>query len=352
MKLRLALYSLALLCLAGCGTPGAPLPPSLQLPKPVEDLKAVRRGDKVYLTWTAPNATTDEGGIRVRGKIEICRQLVLGAPQTPSCRDKAGELPLPPSNTKQDRRQTFTDDISALVHSNDPRDILTYNVITENNRGKTAGPSNPVVVFLAPSVPPVSDLRAESEADAIHLRWTPPAQPPSHRLRTEYSVRIERKTDDAPPATLGDVPLTQGEFRDPNFTWEQPYTYSVAGVTKVLSRDGKQLYEFEGEPSQPVTITPHDIFPPAVPEGLQAVYSNGFVDLTWHPVTDHDISGYNVYREQQKLNDKPVVSPAFRDGRLQGVAPGTELHYTVTTVDGRGNESAHSQPATETVPRQ
>lgn len=352
MKLRLALYSLALLCLAGCGTPGAPLPPSLHLPKPVEDLKAVRRGDKVYLTWTAPHETTDQGGIRYPGKVEICRQLVLGAPGTPSCRDKAGELPLPASNTQQDRRQSFTDDISSLVRSGDLRDILTYNVITENNRGKTAGPSNPVVVFLAPSVPPVTDLRADAEADAIHVRWTPPSQPPSHRLRTEYFVRIERSSKDTQPASLGDVPLSQGDFRDPEFSWEQPYSYSIVGVTRVLSRDGKQLAEFEGEASQPVTITPHDIFPPAAPQGLQAVYSNGFVDLTWHPVIDHDIAGYNVYRGEQRLNGKPVVSPSFRDDKLQGIAPGTELHYTVTTVDGRGNESTHSQPATETIPRQ
>jgi hypothetical protein len=351
MKLRFALYSLALLCLAGCGTPGAPLPPSLQLPKPVEDLKAFRRGDKVYLTWTAPNATTDEGGIRYQGKIEICRQLVLGVPGVPSCRDKAGELPLPASNSRQDRRQGFTDDISSLIRSNDPRDILTYNVITENDRGKTAGPSNPVVVFLVPSVPPISDLRAESEANAIHLSWTPPAQPPSHRLKTEYALGIDRSSKDTAPVAIGEVPLRQGGFRDPEFTWEQPYTYSVVGVTKVFSHDGKQLAEFEGEPSQPVTITPHDIFPPSAPEGLQAVYSNGFVDLTWHPVADHDIAGYNVYRGQQKLNDKPVVSSVFRDDKLQGVSPGTELHYSVTAVDGLGNESAHSQPATETVPK-
>jgi len=33
--------------LPGCGTPGAPQPPSLKLPKPVNDLQAVRKGDTV-----------------------------------------------------------------------------------------------------------------------------------------------------------------------------------------------------------------------------------------------------------------------------------------------------------------
>jgi hypothetical protein len=350
MKLRLALYSLALLCLAGCGTPGAPLPPSLHLPKPVEDLKAVRRGDKVYLTWTAPSQTTDEGGIRLQGKVEICR--ALQTPSIATCREKASELSLPPTNAQQDRRQSFTDDISALVQSNDPRDFLVYNVITQNDRGKAAGPSNPVAVFLAPSLPPITDLHADVQRDAVRLTWTAPPQPKSHRLHTEYFIRVMRSGKEAPPAAFGEVPLTANEFRDTDFTWEQPYTYSVVGVTRVLSRNGKQtLAEFEAEPSLPVAITPHDIFPPAVPEGLQAVYSSGFVDLTWRPVTEGDIVGYNIYREQQKLNDKPVVSPAFRDDKLQNVAPGTELHYTVTAVDRRGNESEHSQPATETIPK-
>jgi hypothetical protein len=239
-----------------------------------------------------------------------------------------------------------------MVRSNDPRDFIVYNVITENNRGKAAGPSNPVAVFLAPSVPPIADLHADLQRDGIHLTWTPPAQPASHRLNTEYSIRVMRSDKGTPSATIGDVPLTSREFRDTDFTWEQPYAYSVVSLTRVLSHDGKQtLAEFEGEPSQPVTITPHDIFPPTVPEGLQAVYSSGFVDLTWRPVIEPDIVGYNVYRAQQRLNDKPVVSPAFRDDKLKGFAPGTELHYTVTAVDGRGNESAHSEPATETVPR-
>ena len=33
--------------LAGCGTPGTPLPPSLKLPDPVTDLAAVRAGSQV-----------------------------------------------------------------------------------------------------------------------------------------------------------------------------------------------------------------------------------------------------------------------------------------------------------------
>src|SRR3954464_15857354 len=72
MRSQLAILALAL-GVAGCGTPGAPQPPSLHLPKPVDDLKAVRKGDKVYLHWTEPSETTDRQSIAGETRARICR---------------------------------------------------------------------------------------------------------------------------------------------------------------------------------------------------------------------------------------------------------------------------------------
>ena len=47
------------LMFTACATIGPPQPPSLDLPKPPTDLRAVRKGDRVILTWTAPTVTTD-----------------------------------------------------------------------------------------------------------------------------------------------------------------------------------------------------------------------------------------------------------------------------------------------------
>src|SRR5947209_8310567 len=58
-----------LTALAGCGTPGAPQPPSLNLPKSVDDLRATRKGDVITFTWTPPSETTD--GARIKGPIAV-----------------------------------------------------------------------------------------------------------------------------------------------------------------------------------------------------------------------------------------------------------------------------------------
>jgi fibronectin type 3 domain-containing protein len=93
-----------------------------------------------------------------------------------------------------------------------------------------------------------------------------------------------------------------------------------------------------------------------VPSGLQAVFSGpgqqAFIDLIWAPVTDADLAGYNVYRHEpgstpEKLNSDLVKAPAYRDMK---VVKGRTYIYSVSAVDVRGNESARSEEASESVP--
>src|ERR1700739_2438386 len=61
--------------LAGCASVQAPLPPSLELPKPPTDLHALRKGNHVYLFWTVPTQTMDRQTVRHPGPTRICRGL-------------------------------------------------------------------------------------------------------------------------------------------------------------------------------------------------------------------------------------------------------------------------------------
>ena len=47
------------LCLFGCGYPGEPLPPLLNIPQRVTDLAAVERGSKIIVQFTVPKLTTE-----------------------------------------------------------------------------------------------------------------------------------------------------------------------------------------------------------------------------------------------------------------------------------------------------
>ena len=94
-----------------------------------------------------------------------------------------------------------------------------------------------------------------------------------------------------------------------------------------MLQQNKPELQVEGDDSPEIKVFANDVFPPAIPSGLQAVASGPgqktFVDLVWAPVSDVDLDGYNVYRREEgaapvKVNAALVKTPAYRDhvGRL------------------------------------
>src|SRR2546423_6852386 len=140
----------AALLLAGCGTPGAPLPPTLDLPQPPTDLKAMRKGDKVTLTWTVPTATTDRALVKPGhlGATRVCRgeQPVLA-----DCEQSAGEVAA--AQLQPGKTATFTETLPRELQQQSPAEFATYAVDAQNAHGRSGGLSNQVQVPLAPTFP-------------------------------------------------------------------------------------------------------------------------------------------------------------------------------------------------------
>jgi len=359
-----ALSISTLLLLTACGAPGPPLPPSLELPQPVTDLRAARKGDKVALTWTVPSKTTDFENVRHLGPTRVCRS--LQAPMN-QC-DTVGEVPIsqlvvssssrnkgrPPSPTQA----SYTDTLPPALQEQNPTAMASYAVDTLNNRGRSAGLSNEVQVPLVPALAPPDDLRAEVTADGVVLTWTGILhEQETPELRHAYRVyrRQEGTTRDE---IAGQISLTtsgQATVVDHGFEWQKSYDYHVT-VVSVIPRPEPTAIEVEGNDSPPVHVVTSDVFPPAAPTGLQAVFSGvgqpPFIDLTWAPNTDADLAGYNAYRREQggqavKINTDLIKTPAFRD---RNVESGRQYFYSVSAVDLRGNQSTRSEEASESVP--
>src|ERR1700756_4470649 len=109
------------LMLAACATIGPPLPPSLQLPKPPTDLRALRKGDRVNLAWTIPTMTTDRETVRSLGPTLICR----GPGELSACDTPAGKIttPIPPTKagaSAQKPQASYTDTLPLQLESDDP----------------------------------------------------------------------------------------------------------------------------------------------------------------------------------------------------------------------------------------
>jgi len=359
--LKRALWA-TLLSLTGCGVPGIPRPPSLDLPQPVTDLRAVRKGEEVFLAWAIPTATTDGPRLRHLGSTQICRSTDSAA--TDCARSIASVAPPPQSQqansaTRNTNRQvTFTDQLPPAILSSDPAAEFFYAVSVLNQRGRSAGLSNKVIVPAVVALPPPSDFRAQVTADGVLLSWTGISQSEeTAELRNLYRV-YRREEATRADMIVGEMPF--GALRtylilDHSFEWEKSYEYR-ATVVNLIHVAGRPETQFEGDDTPSIRVFAHDIFPPAVPSGLQAVFSGvgqqPFVDLIWAPDTEPDLAGYYVYRHEpgtpeQKINPEIVKTPAYRDTK---VSPGHTYFYSVSAVDVRGNESAHSAEASESVP--
>ncbi len=354
--------------MAGCASIGPPEAPSLELPKPPTDLHAARKGDKVTLTWTIPARTTDRQRTRYLGKTNVCRSVAGALKQ---CGTPVGEAP-PPADFEQTAKKasgkklsaTFTDSLPPALEQEHPTQFVTYAVEVLNKAGRGAGISNQVRVPLVPTLPPFTDFSARTTAAGVLISWMCPSAPEG-RSGTQYLFRIDRRAESSANETkVADVTATEcalgagranSSFIDQTFEWEKTYFYRGT-VVSVIETAGKAAVEVEGDDTPEVKVFAHDVFPPAVPSGLQAVFSGPgqqpFVDLIWTPVPDADLDGYNVYRHEEgsaavKINSELVKTPAFRDMK---VVSGRTYSYSVSAVDQRGNESGRSEETSESVP--
>ncbi len=349
--------------LSGCASSGPPLPPSLDLPTPVTDLRAMRKGDSVYLAWTVPTLTTDHQVIRQSGPTLVCRSTAA----ITDCGAAIGEVAPPELGKTAANRATaanvtatYVDHLSGMGPATGSlKAEVTYAVEVLNPARRGAGLSNQVEEPSAPALPPPDGFRAEITADGVRLTWScvaPVGGPsPGVQCRLRIYRRLAGSQADSKVAEPDLASCPGPPILDQTFEWEKTYEYRAASVI-VISAPGKPDLEIEGDDTPKVTVYAHDVFPPAVPSGLQAVFSgvgqSPFVDLIWSPDTDADLAGYHVYRHEEgeppvRLTSEPVRAPAYRDNQ---VLAGRKYFYSVTAIDVRGNESAKSEEANEAVP--
>ena len=349
---------LALSTLLGCGVPGAPLPPSADIPRFVGDLKAVRKGDTVTLTWTTPTETSDGELIRKPGKMLVQRALRPG-PNADLVFQTISELPLSPTLKEGRGEQATAQDVLTNVLHSGGSDFAVYTVLAQGHNGKSFGLPNRVSVPLVPNLPPPQKISANPAPTGIMIRWEPSGPTPATaNQQTQYAYKLMRRLQGAKEPVLvtqlrADDPANS--FIDTGIEWEKSYQYWIVPVT--LWQDGNRKGEIEGDDSPVADVLAHDSFPPAIPTGLEAVYSpaaqNSFIDITWTANTEPDLAGYNVYRHSGneppvKINSELVKTPRFPD---PGVHAGVKYFYSVSAVDLRGNESGKSEETSETVPK-
>jgi len=189
---------------------------------------------------------------------------------------------------------------------------------------------------------PVQSLKIIATAKALSLTWEAPAHTltgaPVLRL-SGYRVYRSEQPGSGSFSPVGES--NEATFLDSHFQFGHTYHYKVRAVFK----QGDE--EAESEACQPFELTPRDIFPPAAPEGLTALYTVGAVELIWNASLEPDVAGDKVCgREQgkrsQRINKDLVPTPVYRDSAIEAKR---HYFYQVTAVDLSGNEGKLSTEA-------
>jgi hypothetical protein len=338
----------------------------------VRDLRANRKGDKVTLTWSQPRPVAIRES--VAGNLitaRICRSIssTVPIPRTAAddsslCEQTVGKVdvrkPEPGvrvvfGKNSEAARVRFVDTLPANQEDPDSLQFAVYTVELQDARGRRVGFSNTASVSLAPVLPAIG-LHTELDARGLYLIWDNENQNPPSSLKFDYRIYRSEEGSAKPvaiPYPRAVIHTEDGERWtgvDTNIEWEKSYSYRVMPVTRVYGRGGELIAEIEGDESAPVEVVTHDVFPPAMPEGLLAVVTRGkkFVDLLWAPNVDKDISQYNVYRREQngeavRINSVPANVLSFEDN---DVVVAHTYFYSISAVDKHRNESAKSKEAT------
>ncbi|HXZ11786.1 MAG TPA: fibronectin type III domain-containing protein [Candidatus Sulfotelmatobacter sp.] len=345
--------------LLGCASPGDPIERKPPVPETVKDLAASQSGNDVALTFTLPKETVERRVLKHAPGIEIYRDFVpvsAGTPSLPAAANPTLLFTIPSEVLDKylaRGRVRFVDTLTAGDFAKHSGSEALYMVRTRASRKRESADSNVVALQIYPAADPVEDLKAEITHSAVALTWTTPRRTvagPAPPIAAFEIFRVQPETaapTGAPSPAPQKGPLKIGEstapeFRDTQFEFGKTYVYSVKSV---IHYPGLTL---ESAESNLLSVTPKDVFPPAAPQGLVAVYvpaAGGVpahLELSWAINPETDIAGYNVYRSEEpgspgtRVNAELLLTPVFRD---MNAVPGRRYSYSVTAVDRSGNES-------------
>ena len=363
--LALGVWACALL--AGCAAPGDPTARHPVVPLPIPDLAARQAGSAVVLSFTLPTRSADRETLAESPSIEIYRA-PLPAAVAPGRKTPWRLVYAIPSERVdsylRNGRIEFRDPLSPDDFTNASGDSLAYMVRTRTVKARASDNSNVFAMRVYPPPAAPGEARTVVTENAVVLSWAK-SLPPSGAISDGYRVyRAEIEAGEgsapqnlsqanlkSPQELLG--PSSSTELQDTHVEFGKTYMYTVRAVAQF----GAQTVE--SADSAPAEVTPRDVFPPAVPQGLESTIipatpqTPAYVDLSWAINSEPDLAGYNVYRSDRKdtpgtrINEDLLPSPAFRD---ISVVPGGLYFYRVSAVDRAGNESAKSSAVQTTVP--
>ena len=346
---------------SGCGRRRPPQPPVERVQQRTEFLSGVQRGNQVILSWPAPLRNAPDKSVQSIRRIDVYRlaerpnaplalteeefarrSTVVGSVNYEQIKDAVGDL-------------TYVDSLELAGEAA----RLRYAVRYVNAAGQRAAFSNFLIIEPSAKVAQAPTLVAtgkEISESAITISWQPPTKniddsTPVNLLG--YNIYRMDESQRAASQTPINSPLVSGtQYSDTTFQFGQNYTYFVRSVS--LGTEGAQV---ESLNSNPLSISPKDVFPPSAPTSITiGAAAPGRLSIFFPANPEPDVAGYHIYRsvdadlpkeQWTKLTPSLLTRTTFQD---ENVESGKRYYYYLTATDQSGNVSQPSEVVSETVP--
>jgi len=258
---------LLIFLLSSCGKKAPPALPSVEpLPGPT-NMTAVHRESEIILSWSYDEKAPIKGFVIERAE-------------------------------DGDFKKTTFIETGRLYRERDFKDgrLYRYRVFAKGVRG-VSGISSELDISPLPPPSRPEGVSFVIGTESLTIKWSPPAQ--------GLFFNIFRSAEDFRP--LNKEPISETAFTD-SLSPDSTVRYLVRALLNTPARD-------EGPPSDEITVTPGD-FIPSNPEGLQAVLTEGGVQLFWKENPETWARGYTVYRAAEAGEFSLIgqtSTPAFLD---------------------------------------
>jgi hypothetical protein len=361
----LALGSLSLV--VACGKRGDPRPPLRKTPQPLASFRIAQRADRLEISGIAPRLSTE--GVALKPlTVEILRAdgdgdflklarkrsfaVQPGEPFTePDTLPAAGTIVRVAARAVASGKPSAMTGILTLPVQ--PPPAAPFELVATLSEGgvqlKWSGkrpnplpaPVSPPPVTPPPPAPTATPPPAGAPTTAAPTTTTPPELPVP---KSGFWVYRRAKADRYDRPLFAEPTLDKSSV-DGNAMAGQEWCYVVRAV---VSHEPL----IESASSNEACLTARDIAPPTVPSGLTLLAEQDALELRWSPSPEADLALYRVYRAgpngaPEKIAEVPAGTAVFLDTTA---SRGTAYRYTITAVDGAGNESAHSAPLLGNLP--
>jgi hypothetical protein len=329
MPTRRDCCALAALLMTGCGYVGDPLPPLLNIPGRVTDLRVIERAERIVVEFTVPELTTEGMPLKL-GSVDL-----RAGPPGPEPFDAevwaAGAKRLDTSGAKPGPVRV---EFPALGW-NGAEVFVRVRILSD--RGKDGGWTDFAILRVIAPLERPSGLKAEAVAEGVRLAWSGP------RRAQEVRFRVRRRSGTGAAAEVATV--SGAEWLDRGTRYGESYEYWVQAVVNAGGANA------ESEISEAATVQPVDKFAPATPAGVTVLAGPASIELTWDRNTEADLAGYYLYRAAGDGAFERIgallTTPNYSDTQAR---PGVRHRYAASSVDQLGNQSGRSAPVEMTLP--